>query len=97
MRWKDLPDIASFEESGLGDIEVISWTGVAAPAGLPKPIAERLHSELLRAIGVADVRARLESFGAEVHGSTPAEMRALVERHIALWAKVGKEANIQLE
>jgi tripartite-type tricarboxylate transporter receptor subunit TctC len=96
-RWKDLPDVATVEEAGLPGFELISWTGVAATAGIPKPIAARLNAEVLRALNVPDVRTRLESFGAEVKGSTPAEMRALVERQIGLWAKLGKEANIQLE
>jgi tripartite-type tricarboxylate transporter receptor subunit TctC len=46
---------------------------------------------------VPDVRARLESFGADVRGLTAADMRALVERQLALWTKVAKEANIQLD
>jgi len=96
-RWKDLPDIPTVEEGGLPGYEVMSWTGIAAPAGIPQPVATRLNSEVLRAIKVPVVRARLESFGAEVRGSTPAEMRALLEGNIALWAKVGKEATIQLE
>jgi tripartite-type tricarboxylate transporter receptor subunit TctC len=96
-RWKDLPDVATSQESGLPGFEVISWTGVAATGGIPKPVAERLHAEVLRALSVPEIRARLESFGAQVRGSTSAEMRALVERQIALWAKLGKEANIQLE
>jgi tripartite-type tricarboxylate transporter receptor subunit TctC len=96
-RWKDLPDVATVEEAGLPGFELISWTGVAATAGIPKPIAARLNAEVLRALDVPDVRTRLESFGAEVRGSTPAEMRALVARQIELWAKLGREANIQLE
>jgi tripartite-type tricarboxylate transporter receptor subunit TctC len=96
-RWKDLPDVATVEEAGLPGFELISWTGVAATAGIPKPIAARLNAEVLRALNVPDVRTRLESFGAEVRGSTPAEMRALVARQIELWAKLGREANIQLE
>jgi tripartite-type tricarboxylate transporter receptor subunit TctC len=96
-RWKDLPDVATVEEAGLPGFELISWTGVAATAGIPKPIAARLNAEVLRALDVPDVRTRLGGFGAEVRGSTPAEMRALVARQIELWAKLGKEANIQLE
>jgi tripartite-type tricarboxylate transporter receptor subunit TctC len=96
-RWKDLPEVATVEEAGLPGFELISWTGVAATAGIPRPIAVRLNAEVLRAISVPEVRARLESFGAEVRGSTPAEMRALVEGQIALWGRLGKEANIQLE
>jgi tripartite-type tricarboxylate transporter receptor subunit TctC len=96
-RWKDLPDVATVEEAGVPGFELISWTGVAATAGIPRPIAARLNAEVLRAISVPDVRTRLESFGAEVRGSTAAEMRALVQRQIELWGKLGKEANIQLE
>lgn len=96
-RWKDLPEVAAVAEAGLPGFELISWTGVASTAGIPKPIAARLNAEVLRAISVPEVRARLESFGAEVRGSTPGEMRALVEGQIALWGRLGKEANIQLE
>jgi tripartite-type tricarboxylate transporter receptor subunit TctC len=96
-RWKDLPDVPTVEEAGVAGFELISWTGVAATAGIPKPIAARLNAEVLRALDVPEVRTRLEGFGAEVRGSTPADMRGLVARQIELWAKLGKEANIQLE
>jgi tripartite-type tricarboxylate transporter receptor subunit TctC len=96
-RWKDFPDIPTLAESGLPDLEVISWSGLAAPANTPKPIVDRIHAELQRTIAVPDVRARLENFGAEVRGTTPAQMRALVERQLALWTKVAQAANIQLD
>jgi tripartite-type tricarboxylate transporter receptor subunit TctC len=96
-RWKDFPDVPTIAESGFADFEVISWSGLAAPASTPKPIVDRLHAEMQRVIAVPEVRARLQSFGAEVRGTTPAEMRALVERQLALWTKVAKEANIQLD
>jgi tripartite-type tricarboxylate transporter receptor subunit TctC len=96
-RWKDLPDIPTVAESGLSDFEVISWSGLAAPAKTPKPIIERLHDELTRAINVPDVRARLENTGSEVRGISPAEMRALVARQIAMWSKVARDAHIELE
>jgi tripartite-type tricarboxylate transporter receptor subunit TctC len=96
-RWKDFPDVPTIAESGLADFEVVSWSGLAAPASTPKPIVDRLHAEMQRTIAVPDVRARLQSFGAEVRGTTPAEMRALVERQLALWTRVAKEANIQLD
>ena len=44
-----------------------------------------------------DVRSRLETFGAEVRSTTPAEMRDLVARQIALWTKVASEAGIRLD
>jgi tripartite-type tricarboxylate transporter receptor subunit TctC len=97
VRWKDFPDVPTVAETGLADFEVISWSGLAAPANTPQPIVQRLNAEVQRAIAAPDLRARLESFGAEVRGTTPAEMRDLVERQVALWTKVAKAANIQLD
>ncbi len=96
-RWKDFPDVPTLAESGLAGFDVISWSGFAAPPKTPKPIIDRLHKEILRAIAVPEVRTRLEAFGAEVGGSTPAEMRDLVARQLKLWTEVAKEAKIQLD
>lgn len=96
-RWRDLPDIPTFEQAGVPDFEVISWSGFAAPAGTPRPIIDRLHAEVQRAINVPEVKQRLEKIGGEVKGATPEEMRALVARQVALWAKVARDANIQAQ
>ena len=95
--WKEFADIPTVAESGLADFEVISWSGFAAPAKTPDVVIARLHAEIERAIRVPEARSRLESFGAEVRSTTPAEMRDLVARQIALWSKVANEANIHLD
>jgi tripartite-type tricarboxylate transporter receptor subunit TctC len=96
-RWKDIPDVPAVAEGGLRDFEVISWAGMAAPARTPTPIIDRLHAEMQKAISVPDVRGKLEAAGGEVRGTTPAEMRALVERQVKMWTKVAKDANVQLD
>jgi len=96
-RWKDFPEIPTVAESGFPDFEVISWSGFAAPAKTPKGVVQRLHDEIDRSLKAADVRSRLESFGAQVRSTTPAEMRDLVARQIALWTKVATQANIRLD
>ncbi len=96
-RWKDIPEIQTVSEGGLPDFEVISWSGMAAPAKTPKPVIERLHAEIQKAISVPDVRSRLENAGGEVRGTTPAEMRDLVERQVRMWTKVAKDANIRID
>jgi tripartite-type tricarboxylate transporter receptor subunit TctC len=96
-RSKDLPDVPTFEEAGVTDYEVVSWSGLATTAGTPAPIVDRLRAELVRTINVPEVRARLESFGTEVRGTTEAEMRNLVERQLALWNKVATQANLRLD
>ncbi|HEY7245074.1 MAG TPA: tripartite tricarboxylate transporter substrate binding protein [Xanthobacteraceae bacterium] len=96
-RWKDIPNIAAVSEQGLPGFEVISWSGVAAPVRTPQPIIERLHAEIEKAIGAPDVRGKLEAAGSEVRATTPAEMRALVDRQMRMWNEVAREARIELE
>jgi tripartite-type tricarboxylate transporter receptor subunit TctC len=94
-RWKDLPDVPTFDEAGVPGYEVISWSGYAAPAGTPRPIVDRLNAEVRRVLKVPSVKTRLESLGGDAQPSSPEEMRDLVARQVALWAKVAKEANIE--
>ena len=96
-RWKDLPDVPTIEEAGVPNYEVISWSGFAAPPGTPQPVIDRIHAEIQRTINVPSVKERLASFGGDVRGTTPAEMRALVARQVALWVKVAMDANIQAQ
>jgi tripartite-type tricarboxylate transporter receptor subunit TctC len=97
-RWAGLPDVPAVAETpGLQDFEVISWTAVATTAGVPQPVRERLHAELQRVLAASEVRSRLEAMGGDVRGSTPAELRALVDSQLTLWRRVAREQNIQAE
>jgi tripartite-type tricarboxylate transporter receptor subunit TctC len=96
-RWRDIPDVATASEQGLPGFEVISWSGVAAPARTPQPIIHRLHAAIEKAIGVPDVRSNLEAAGSEVRATSPAEMRALVDRQVRMWSEVARDARIELE
>jgi len=96
-RWKDLPDVPTVAEHSMPDFEVVSWSGIAAPAKTPKQVVDRLYNEMVRAVGVPDVRSKLEGFGAEVRTLTPAEMRDLVAQQVATWTKVARQSNIQLD
>jgi tripartite-type tricarboxylate transporter receptor subunit TctC len=96
-RWRDFPAVPTAQEQGIPGFEVISWTGLAGPAKLPKPIVDKLNAELRRAIAVAEVKGKLEGMGGDPRASTPAEMRALVASQLATWTKLGKEANISID
>ena len=95
VRWQGLPDVPTVEEGGVPGFDVASWAGLAAPAGTPRPIVMRLNAEMQKALQAAEVRGRLESFGGEVRGSTPEEMRARVASEVARWSKVVREAKIE--
>jgi tripartite-type tricarboxylate transporter receptor subunit TctC len=67
------PELPTIAESGLPGYEMSGWFGTVAPAGTPEPVIARLNAEYLRALTAAEVRERLEGFGFEVIGNTPAE------------------------
>ena len=96
-RWRDFPETATVEEQGVPGFEVISWTGLAGPANLPKPIIEKLNAELRRAIAVPELKEKLETMGGDPRGTTPSEMRALVASQFATWAKLAKDASISID
>jgi tripartite-type tricarboxylate transporter receptor subunit TctC len=96
-RWRDFPDVPTVEEEGFPGFEVISWTGLAGPAKLPKPVVERLNAEVRRAVAVPEVKGRLEGMGGDARPTTPEEMRALVARQLATWTRLAKETNLSID
>ena len=91
------PGIPTVAESGIPGFAVTSWFGVAAPARTPRPIIERLHGEIVRALNAPDLRERLRGMGADPVGNTPEQYTAFVQNEIAKWAKVIKAAGIKGE
>ena len=95
-RWPDFPDVPTVAETVAPGFEVISWTGMAGPANMPKPIVDRLNSELRKALTVPDVKSKLEAMGGDPRGTTPEEMKALVSRQYETWKKLAVEANLSI-
>ena len=91
------PDIPTVAESGVPGYEVTTFYGVSAPAKTPRPIIDRLHAELVRALNSGDVRDRLKGLGADPVGNTPEQYTAFMQNEIAKWAKVIKAAGIKGE
>jgi tripartite-type tricarboxylate transporter receptor subunit TctC len=96
-RWRDFPEVPTVEEQGIAGFEVISWSGLAGPARLPKPVVDKLNAEVRRAIAVPEVKSKLEAMGGDVRATSPAEMKALVERQYATWKKLAAEANLSID
>jgi tripartite-type tricarboxylate transporter receptor subunit TctC len=90
-----LPEIPTIDESGVPGFEVMVWYGVMAPAAVPVPILNKLHADTLKALGMADLRLRLEQQGVDPGSSaTREEFAALVRSETVKWAKVVRDANI---
>jgi len=91
------PDIPTVAEAGVPGYEVSTFYGVSAPAKTPRPIIDRLHAELVRALNSPDTRERLQGLGADPVGNTPEQYTAFMQNEIAKWDKVIKAAGIKGE
>ncbi|MES2362905.1 MAG: tripartite tricarboxylate transporter substrate binding protein [Pseudomonadota bacterium] len=94
QRWPGLPEVPTVSEQGVAGYDVRSWAGLLAPAGTPRAIIDRLNAEVLKAVHIPAVKARLEDIGGEARGSTPEEMKAMVAAELARWTQVVAEAKI---
>jgi tripartite-type tricarboxylate transporter receptor subunit TctC len=95
-RWRDFPDVPTVSETVSPGFEVISWTGLAAPANLPKPILDRLNAEMRKAVAAPEVKSKLMSMGGDPRATSPEEMKALVARQYETWKKLAVEANLSI-
>ena len=95
-RWRDFPNVPTVAETAIPGFEVISWTGLAGPANMPKPIVDRLNGEVRKALAVPEARQRLEAMGGDPRATTPDEMKALVQRQYDTWKKLAVEANLSI-
>lgn len=91
------PEIPTVAESGVPGFNVTSWYGVSAPAKTPRPVVDRVHKEVVRALASPDVRERLIGLGAAPVGSTPEQYTAFIHSEIAKWGKVIKAAGIKAQ
>jgi tripartite-type tricarboxylate transporter receptor subunit TctC len=96
-RRADAPDLPTVAETVAPGYEAGEWFGVFAPAGLPKPLAERLHGELTKTMSDAELRERLTAGGMDLVGSTPAEFTEVVRRDFAKWSRLVKEAGLKAD
>ena len=87
------PELPTVHEFFPGYI-VLTWHGMLAPAGMPKPIASRLHEALGKILTSSEVRKQLESMGTEATLTSPEAFMKRISEEIVLWTKVVKVAKV---
>jgi tripartite-type tricarboxylate transporter receptor subunit TctC len=92
-----LPDVPTIAESGFPGFEVTNWWGVAAPAGTPRPVVERLNRELAAIVTSPETKKRFEAEGADPLHMTPDEFGRFIAQETAKWSRVVKDAGIRAE
>ncbi len=96
-RLEALPNVPTIAESGVPNFEVVSWQGIFVPAGVPKPIVDRLHLEIMKILQTTEMQDRLKSLGMQPSSMTPEQVSAFQKAEVEKWAQVIKAAGIKLE
>lgn len=91
-----LPDVPALAEQGL-PVEAGVWYGVAAPAGTPPTIIDRLNKEIARAAQTPEYKAKLKALWIDPMSASPAEFDAFIRAESERWRKVVQAAGIQPE
>jgi tripartite-type tricarboxylate transporter receptor subunit TctC len=71
-----------------------SWGGMLAPAKTPRPVIDRLNAEIVRALALPDIIARMRALGAEPVAGTPQAFDRFIREQLAVIAAVAKRAGI---
>jgi len=96
-RVKAVPQVPSAAEAGLPQFTAINWYVVAAPAGTPREIIDRLNAELTKVMLLPETRERLLVVGGEPATGTPEQAAEFLRSEYTRWGKVIREAGIRAE
>lgn len=91
------PALPTVAESGIKGTESSSWYGMLVPAATPRPVVDRLHAALLKALAAPDVREKFAEQSVEISGNKPEEFDKLIRHDIALWTKVVKASGAKVD
>ncbi|WP_233237434.1 tripartite tricarboxylate transporter substrate binding protein [Bordetella sp. LUAb4] len=92
-----LPDVPTLAEAGLPGFDIGTWFGVFAPAATPKPVLERLSSEVEKVTASPEFKQRMVAAGAEQMNETPAQFGQRIADETRKFAKLVKEGNVKVD
>jgi tripartite-type tricarboxylate transporter receptor subunit TctC len=87
-----LPDLSTVAEAGLPGYEAVLHYGIAAPAGTPRPIVDKLNAALRQALAAPETRALMAGAGVEPMPSTPEAYAADIDREETKWSRIVRES-----
>jgi tripartite-type tricarboxylate transporter receptor subunit TctC len=93
-RWSAIPNVPDAKEAGFPAVKVISFNGVLAPAGTPRPIIDKLHAAVLDVMNTPKMKQQMAKSAGEVSTSTPEEFAKILKSDFEGWLAVIKENGI---
>ena len=97
QRFSLLPDVPTATESGLPGFESVLHYGVLGPAGMPRPVVDKLNAELRKLVSSEEVKQRIRSEGGDPLTSTPDEYAADIDKEEAKWSALIRKLNLKVE
>ncbi len=96
-RVDSLPEVPTFAELGLKDVNNMAWYGLVGPANLPRDVVQRVQAAAGKTLADPDVRKRLADGGSFVDGGTAEQFAQKIQRELALRRDIVKKQNIKLD
>ena len=92
-----LPDLPTMSEAGVPGFQASSWFAVFAPAGTPRPVIDRLNTEIVKVVRAPELRDRMTGLGFDVVAGKPEELGAFLKTEIVKWTKVIKDSGAKVD
>ena len=92
-----LPDVPTFEELNMPQMNLSTWHGVWAPKGTPPAIVKKLNAEIVRIVALPDVREKIRGLGGIPVGNTPAQFDAYERAELEKWSRIVKESGAKVD
>jgi tripartite-type tricarboxylate transporter receptor subunit TctC len=96
QRMAALPDVPTFKEAGLDEFEILNVTGLVGPAGMDAALVTRIRDATFKALENPAVRQTFAKLGVLIEASTPQGFADFIRQDLDRWARVVKEAGIQV-
>ncbi|MFT4101007.1 MAG: tripartite tricarboxylate transporter substrate binding protein [Burkholderiaceae bacterium] len=97
QRSPDLPEVPTFKEIGIPEVEATAWIGVVGPAHLPAPLVERIQRAMVAALRDPALIDKLRGQYMDAVGSTPGEFASFMQAEYRRWKPVVERARISLD
>jgi len=93
-----LPEVPTVAEQGYPGFEAALWLGIMGPAGMPKPVVDKLHKALVEIVAMPEFKTAMDANGAEpVSSRTPAEFTEMLRGQVGKYVALTKALNIKLD
>jgi tripartite-type tricarboxylate transporter receptor subunit TctC len=96
-RWPFTPELPTLAEEGIKGFAAVNWWGILFPAGVPRPIIDKVNADLVKALAAQNVKTRLGELGVEAQSSTPEQFGQWMASETARWGKLIKDAGLKVE